>query len=222
MLNLNDDMDDLIRQAADDYPLKIEGKNWDKVFGAMSSAPQVQPVNGKKYWWMLLLLLPLLIAIPFMNKNNNTQKPSTYSDAKKTEVTTNGQNAGGSLNKNDKSINKENKQTDQIASNNIAAQDMKGTTDEKKQNGSQQNKQVNTNSSVSINNSSDVSAGGINSNKKGNIEEIGNANNSINTVPDRSVVADNSFDSIQNNKSQAANRKRNSSTNFQTGLDIGH
>ena len=80
MLNLNDDMDDLIRQAADDYPLKIEGKNWDKVLGAMSSAPQVQPVNGKKYWWMLLLLLPLLIAIPFMNKNNNTQKPTTYSD----------------------------------------------------------------------------------------------------------------------------------------------
>src|SRR4051812_28080213 len=73
MLNLNDDMDDLIRQAADDYPLKIEGKDWDKVLGAMSSATQVQPGKGKKYWWLLLLFLPLLIvAVPFMNKNGET------------------------------------------------------------------------------------------------------------------------------------------------------
>src|SRR4051812_25038507 len=193
MLNLNDDMDDLIRHAAENYPLKIEGKDWDKVLGAMSSATQVQPTNGKKYWWLLLLLLPLLLAIPFMNKNNNTQKPITHSDTKKADIATNKQNAGGLLSKNDKSLNKDNNPTKQIALNrNSTPQIMNGTSDEKKQNGSQLNKQVNKKSS-STNNNNDVSAGDINSNKNGDIKVAGNANNSINTVPNRSEAADDSF-----------------------------
>src|SRR4051794_38307257 len=108
MLNLNDDMDDLIRQAADDYPLKIEGKDWDKIAGAMPSAMQVQPTKDKKYWWLLLLLLPILIiAGLFINKNGGTQKPATYSNTKKTEIATEKQNADELLNKNDKAVNKD-------------------------------------------------------------------------------------------------------------------
>jgi len=140
-----------------------------------------------------------------MNKNNNTQKPITHSDTKKADVATNKQNAGGLLSKNDKSLNKDNNPTKQIALNrNSTPQIMNGTSDEKKQNGSQLNKQVNKKSS-STNNNNDVSGGDINSNKNGDIKVAGNANNSINTVPNRSEAADDSFNTIQNNKSQAAN-----------------
>src|SRR5206468_8422203 len=114
MLNLNDDMDDKIRQAAEDYPLKIKGKDWDKVVGAMQSTAEIeQPGNRKEYWWLLLLLLPLMLAVPYMNRN--TQRPVTYSNTKKTEETVEKQNGAGPLNKNDE-LNKDNKTTEQVES----------------------------------------------------------------------------------------------------------
>src|SRR3954463_6606148 len=116
MLNLNDDMDDLIRQAADEYPLKIKGEDWDKVLGAMQSAAvTAQPGKRKKYWLLLLLLLPLIVAIPFMYKNSNTQKPITLSNTEKSEKAIKEQNAGGASNKNEHSINKGNNTTTEIA-----------------------------------------------------------------------------------------------------------
>jgi FtsZ-interacting cell division protein ZipA len=94
MLNLNDDMEDLIRQAADDYPLKIDTGDWDRVVGGMQSAVQSTPTNGKKYWWLLLLLLPLIVAILLINKNNSTQQQSsTYSNKKTATATTQNQNS---------------------------------------------------------------------------------------------------------------------------------
>lgn len=85
MLNLNDDMDDLIRQAADEYPLKTDGKDWDKVLGGINAAGKTEQVNAAKYLWLLLLLLPLLIIIPLYHQNKNMQQ-NAYS-ATKTKFT---------------------------------------------------------------------------------------------------------------------------------------
>src|SRR4051794_23551571 len=168
MLNLNDDMDDLIRQAADEYPLKIKGEDWDKVLGAMQSAEvTAQPGKRKKHWLLLLLLLPLIVAVPFMYKNSNTQKPVTFSNTEKTDIATKEQNVGGAPNKNDKSINKGNKTTAQIAaSSSSSTRQMNETIDNKKQNGSPLNKQFNIKTTAAINSRKDVSAGDINSNRK--------------------------------------------------------
>lgn len=76
MQHINDDMDELYRHAAEDYPLKIEGADWESVAqrlndkdddGALPVAllRSMQGGSGKKYKYLLLLLLipaALLIA----------------------------------------------------------------------------------------------------------------------------------------------------------------
>ena len=56
MQYLNDDMDELIRRAAEDYPLDTSGANWDKVKNSMQ-----QPVVSKKRKISWLWLVPLAI-----------------------------------------------------------------------------------------------------------------------------------------------------------------
>ncbi len=125
MLNLNEDMDDLIRQSAEDYPLKIEGEDWDKVQGAMQSTTVLEePGERKRDWWLLLLLIPLLVAVSYLYYNNNTQKPVIYSNTSKTDAATENQKAGGSLPKNNESIHKENNPTDPIATGRIPGQQL--------------------------------------------------------------------------------------------------
>ncbi len=63
-------MDDFIRKAADDYPLKISNSDWDKVFVGLQSPAAVQLIKSRKYWWLLLLLLPLIIAVPVLHQPN--------------------------------------------------------------------------------------------------------------------------------------------------------
>lgn len=60
MLNVNDDMDDFLRKAASDYPLKTGKGDWDKIAGSIP-APAVTPVPPRKNKRFLWLLLPLLI-----------------------------------------------------------------------------------------------------------------------------------------------------------------
>ena len=61
--SLNDDMDELFRKAAEDYPLKTDGADWDKIAqqleqpGDAATVPPA-PVRRRPKW--LLLLLPLL------------------------------------------------------------------------------------------------------------------------------------------------------------------
>jgi len=201
MLNLNDDMDDLIRQAADDYPLKIEGKDWDKVVGAMSSGNNIQPVNNKKYWWLLLLLIPLLtMGVLFMNKNGETQKLVIYSNTKKNNLGTEKQNR----NNYDESLNKDNTRAKQETSNSKTAPQQDETTGEAKQNESQLNKQFTTKTPVSISNRNNAFSSKVNSIRKessGNNGNTSNTKNSNNAILDRSVSEDNS---IEKNKPQAA------------------
>jgi hypothetical protein len=62
MLQENDDMEELLRKAAENYPLKTDNADWEKVRLALAAeAPSVAPVKNKNYrgLWLLLLLLPL-------------------------------------------------------------------------------------------------------------------------------------------------------------------
>ena len=62
MLNVNNDMDDLLRRAAENYPLKTDGANFDKVLEGLQLVQEVEDTPVKKrrgrFLW-LLLLLPL-------------------------------------------------------------------------------------------------------------------------------------------------------------------
>ncbi len=64
----NDDMDDMFRQAAEEYPLKTEGiADWEKVSAALREEAGISLADGGKYknekkrriffWWLLLLPL---------------------------------------------------------------------------------------------------------------------------------------------------------------------
>ena len=66
MQDVNNDMDDLFRRAGDEYPLKTDGADWDKVLAGLNNvdAPMAVTINkksnNKKRALWLLLLLPLL------------------------------------------------------------------------------------------------------------------------------------------------------------------
>jgi len=63
MQYVNDDMDELFRKAAENYPLDTKGANWNKVLSALqdqnttTAIPEKKKNNGRFLW--LLLLLPL-------------------------------------------------------------------------------------------------------------------------------------------------------------------
>ncbi len=64
MQNLDNDMEDLFREAAENYPLRVTGADWSKVQAALlQEQPPVKDVrsNKRKWLWSLLLLL-----IPFI------------------------------------------------------------------------------------------------------------------------------------------------------------
>ena len=71
-------MDELFREAAENYPLKVTGADWSKVQSAIpgnnTNAPGKPPSN-KKWWGLLLLLLvPFVCTVLNNRSNNDTQK----------------------------------------------------------------------------------------------------------------------------------------------------
>jgi hypothetical protein len=102
MQYLNDDnMDELFRRAADDYPLNTNSKNWDKVMAALqnentdatSNKNAAKKNNFRKYLWLLLLLPMAWICNGkfFMNDSKqgednviikSAEQPKTTSEAK--------------------------------------------------------------------------------------------------------------------------------------------
>ena len=78
MRDINDDMDDLFRRAANNYPLNTNSSDWNKVQSAMQfSEKEMAPVKSKKkyrrFFW-LLLLLPFAFAIEkygFQNRDKS-------------------------------------------------------------------------------------------------------------------------------------------------------
>ena len=62
MLQENDDMEELLRKAAENYPLRTDNADWEKVRLALAAEGRsISPVKNKNYrfTWLLLLLLPL-------------------------------------------------------------------------------------------------------------------------------------------------------------------
>lgn len=102
MQHINDDIDELYRNAAEDYPLKIEGADWESVAKRLNDKgdeatlpvmlfPSRQGDTGKKYKYLLLLLLipaALLTAkyTGMLGGNGGQTKNSTATAAKTTNT----------------------------------------------------------------------------------------------------------------------------------------
>jgi hypothetical protein len=91
MSELNDDMDELFRRAAENYPLKTDS-DWSKLNHALQAADDVSATDTnetkkenyrKLLWLLLLLLIPLVYYIHTTNKAINTNT------AKKNKTTSN-------------------------------------------------------------------------------------------------------------------------------------
>jgi hypothetical protein len=101
MLNVNDDMEELMRRAAENYPLKADGNDFDKVLeGIKAFNPEGEPKqpkgNNKRMLW-LLLLLPFAFICNNYYRGNKTGESSTPGIAVETHTTT----ATSPLTKND-------------------------------------------------------------------------------------------------------------------------
>src|SRR5215217_6482334 len=87
MQHINDDMDELFRRAADDYPLKTDNANWDVVAKKLLVE---QPVSNKssknnyKYLLLLLLLIPLGLLYNYVsNKSGGSDNSSSAKNINK-------------------------------------------------------------------------------------------------------------------------------------------
>src|SRR4051812_30356694 len=60
MLPVNDDMDELFRKAADDYPLRTDSADWEKVRRQLEAAtvPKEERKDRRYLLFLLLLLIP--------------------------------------------------------------------------------------------------------------------------------------------------------------------
>lgn len=103
MLNVNDDMEELMRRAAENYPLKADGNDFDKVLESIKAFnPEGEPKqpkgNYKRMLW-LLLLLPFAFICNNYYRGNHASESSTSGAAVETHTTT----ATSPLTKNDSS-----------------------------------------------------------------------------------------------------------------------
>ncbi|WP_153801084.1 outer membrane beta-barrel protein [Foetidibacter luteolus] len=90
MQQLNDDMDELFRKAADNYPLNTQGADWDKVMHAMNEQPDAPDEaitdkkgnNYRRLLWLLLLLPVIWICNRFTGGTDNAVAPNETVAAK--------------------------------------------------------------------------------------------------------------------------------------------
>ncbi len=82
MQYIENDMDDLFRKAAENYPLKANAKNWDDLTPVLVNATgaSVSPNTGKRKWSLLalfffLLTSAILMVIPVSNTNKININP---------------------------------------------------------------------------------------------------------------------------------------------------
>lgn len=77
MQDIDQNMDELFRKAAADYPLKINESRWDDIATALPTATPAAPEkknNSRKYITGLFLLLALLLGGGIMNYTSKTEK----------------------------------------------------------------------------------------------------------------------------------------------------
>jgi len=76
MRSIDDDMDDLFRRAADNYPLNTNSSDWNKVNDALQSPAPVEKVKEKKkyrrFLWLLLLLPGAFVLDKYAFQNHDT------------------------------------------------------------------------------------------------------------------------------------------------------
>lgn len=86
MLNENENMDELFRKAAEDYPLRLEPQDWDKVAATYGKAPVASKFTFKKRYLVSLLLLLTAGTAGFFvyNKNKDGIIAATPSNSNKT------------------------------------------------------------------------------------------------------------------------------------------
>ncbi|MEX6688653.1 outer membrane beta-barrel protein [Danxiaibacter flavus] len=99
MQSLNDDMDDLFRKAAENYPLKTNNADWDKVLERLNApnAPLPEPVakknDGYKRLLWLLLLIPLAFGVKLIT--DSSSKHGTQRLTQSANKTNTGNNHSG-------------------------------------------------------------------------------------------------------------------------------
>ena len=91
MQHMNDDMDELFRKAADDYPLRVNTPDWNKIQEALDGNVIIEPTGKKKYrrFTWLLLLLPLGFLFYYISGSdiNDSGKLGSNSDSNKSPST---------------------------------------------------------------------------------------------------------------------------------------
>jgi hypothetical protein len=137
MQYVNDDMDELFKRAAENYPLDTNSANWNKVLAALQNETEVKtlPENkgnkSRRLLW-LLLLLPLGLIC------NQLYSPNT--------VNNKGGTTGGVQDETLRSVDKTDQQTnspERLNSNNVTSNSIVTTNSDKKNtNGNLKNKPV--------------------------------------------------------------------------------
>src|SRR5688500_6573411 len=90
MQQVNNDMDDLFKKAAEEYPLQTGGADWNKVHKALQQtegSPGAEKREGRRRFTVLFLLFPMLVGGYFLLKNNGVTPVQTIAD--QTPVTKN-------------------------------------------------------------------------------------------------------------------------------------
>ena len=81
---VNDDMDDLFRRAAEEYPLKTDSADWDKLASKMQAEDEHKNASGKKRnkakYLLLLALIPLFLICTTYIKNDLPGKITELKD----------------------------------------------------------------------------------------------------------------------------------------------
>lgn len=171
---VNDDMDELFRKAAENYPLKTDNADWDKVLqGLQKEEDPDEPGNKKtdyrKFLWLLLLLPLAFVCNRYMGNNKDAKHKETVNKVAPTTPTTEDKNgniiAPGKVTENNSSVaiqpQSENKTIAPVIDDNVVAKGS-NTLDER----------TADRKSTIVNNSSVM----LNSGGKGNNATPGNTN----------------------------------------------
>ncbi len=126
---MNDDMDELFRDAAKDYPLKTDGADWNKVLKQLqegANEPTTEKPNYRNYLWLLLLLpITFICTQRIYNGDQTIQKTSKQQAEGSSSVKVTGnENSISTATKNDDHISTGKEATQYNSSGNNPQPDM--------------------------------------------------------------------------------------------------
>lgn len=82
----DNDMDELFREAAENYPLKVTGADWSKVQSALPVDTAAAGRELSKKWWSLLLLILVPFVCTVINNRDNNVSQKTAATAAQNKV----------------------------------------------------------------------------------------------------------------------------------------